>query len=168
MAILVDWQASKVVRPAFCLSDCLGIDFLTVSQQINCDRSWTFAILVIAIFPSLASRHSRCLWSVRIGDVVTLYLTSITWNSFLTYGISDFLACRILRQSLGLILPFVSGSHILLINNRIAIQNLNLNRSWTLTILVVRIFPFLLTRNLNRFWSVRVSDVVTVHLARVA
>ena len=124
--------------------------------------------MVIAIFPSLASRHSRCLWSVRIGDVVTIHFASITWYSFLTYSISDFLACCVLRQSLGLILPVVSGSHILLIHNRITIQNFNLNRSWTLTILVFRIIPFLLTRNLDRFWGVRVGDVVAVHLARVA
>ena len=68
------------------------------------------------------------------------------------------MTCCILRKGFRLKLPIVSSCYFQLIYDSIAIFHLNLNRSWTLAVLVIRVIPDFLTRNLDHLWSVRVGN----------
>ena len=125
---------------------------------MHCDRSWTLTVLVISIIPDLRNSILRTLRSVRIGNGELINLSLIFRNCFFSNSIGNLLTCCILRKGFRLKLPIVSSCYFQLIYDSIAIFHLNLNRSWTLAILVISVIPDFLTGNLNHLWSVRVGN----------
>ena len=114
--------------------------------------------MVISIIPDLSHSIFCTLRSVRISNGELINLSLIFRNCFFSNSIGNLLTCCILRKSFRLKLPIVSSRYFQLIYDSIAIFHLNLNRSWTLAILVISIIPDFLTGNLDHLWCIRVSN----------
>ena len=114
--------------------------------------------MVISIIPDLRNSIFCTLRSVRISNGELINLSLIVRNCFFSNSVGNLLTCCILRKGFRLKLPIVSSCYFQFIYNSIAIFHLNLNRSWTLAILVISVIPDFLTGNLDHLWSVRVSN----------
>ena len=96
-SILILWKVYKAPAPVVICADCFFIYFFTIGKQIDCDRSRTFAVLIIIIIPGLASGYFCCLRGIAVRDCITrcciscigyLILCAIEIN--LTASFSDF------------------------------------------------------------------------------
>ena len=171
---IVDFLALPIFRQILRLklpvsSSCYFqfIYYLVSVQNLDLDRCWALAILIISIFPNLLTRDFNSFWSIRVGNGELINLSFILSNSIFLKCVGNLLTISIFRQVFRFKLPSISSCYFKCINNSASIHYLNCNRCWAFAVLIVCIIPDFLTRNFNLFWSMRVSDCLTFYFRNV-
>ena len=70
-------------------------------HYFNCNRCWTFAVLIVCIIPDFLTRNFNLFWSMRVSDCLTFYFRTVTF--FFQSGY----CCIILFDRVGNLLPLV-------------------------------------------------------------
>ena len=171
---IVDFLALLILRQIFGLKlpvssscHCQLIYHLISVQNLDLDRCWALAILIISIIPNLLTRDFNSFRSVGVGNGELINLSFILSNSIFLKCVNNLLTISIFRQVFRFKLPSISSCYFKCINNSASIHYLNCNRCWAFAVLIVCIIPDFLTRNFNLLWSMRVGNLLTFYFRTV-
>ena len=152
----------------------LGVDDLTILQQVDLDGLGTGAVLVIVVIPGLGTGNGNGFWVVGVGDGIAIDLGAgddrfVALDCDLSDGVDDFLAGLELIQ-----IGEGGGPVVAIIQNQGLAGGLAVGDQFdgdvvgTEAILVALVLPGLGDGNGGLLGSVGVSDVVAVDLGGVA
>ena len=90
LTILKAWKISEGIFPAVCFCYLNGLNFDTISKEMNSNLCWAFAILITVIVPNLS--HFNFFTSIEgVGDLkATFFLQIILWSHWITSCIHFF------------------------------------------------------------------------------
>ena len=134
-------QICKFIFPVIICSYCLALNLLSICKKIYGNLCWSDSILIVCIFPGLASSNGYLFCCMVICNVITIYYCLITFYSFFFHCVCNFFSICIFRQVCEIVFPVVIFGYFLSSYYFIIGKKFYCNAIWTDSILIVIIIP---------------------------
>ena len=143
----VTWQAVEDVRPVITCVQVKLVNLSTVCVEPDVNTSRTQALSILVVNPDLLNWDAQSLRSMLVCNLKAIDACGVVRYCILRNGVGNLCVATELRQVREGVLPVVGSSDCLVLNLNTIRKKSDNNRSWTLTVVVVRVVPKLLARD---------------------